>query len=306
MTESANTHTLTIGEWQIDDFQHGVIPSIRLTAPFGSGCWTYYDVTDGLGHVIWCLLRMLIDEVPKLTPSDGYVNRLRKRVIELEQERQDLLVQVARTAQDGLALAASALHAPMGSLLQRVMARLADMLDADKFNEIEALVKAAGYDAPTALVAHESPKVSDNVVCDSPLNDKARRLGVNGDMGTMYSFNGWDVEYVGAITKLMSPDGVETNLLGLDAQVDGEVYSGETAVEFALFVRAVGAALQGVISGHLPLVADPAEFEIHNNGEYFAATSGPREKAWAEALRYVSHCKGTATVFEVVKREIKL
>lgn len=161
--ESANTRTLTIGEWQIDDFQHGVIPSIRLTAPFGSGCWTYYDVTDGPGHVIWCLLRMLIDEVPKLAPSTSNFTVLRNRLETLEQERRDLLLEIARTAQDGLKLAAAALqHGPT------------------------------------------------------------------------------------------------------------------------------------------------AEFEIHDNGEYFAATSGPREKAWAEAMRYVSHCEGTATVFEVVKREIKL
>jgi hypothetical protein len=38
----------------------------------------------------------------------------------------------------------------MGSTLQRVMGRLADMLDDDKFNEIEGIVNAGGFAAPKA------------------------------------------------------------------------------------------------------------------------------------------------------------
>ena len=36
----------------------------------------------------------------------------------------------------------------MGSLLQKIMARLADLLDDDKFNEIDGIVTAAGYNYP--------------------------------------------------------------------------------------------------------------------------------------------------------------
>lgn len=36
----------------------------------------------------------------------------------------------------------------MGSLLQRIMARLADLLDADQFNEINGMVEDSGYTAP--------------------------------------------------------------------------------------------------------------------------------------------------------------
>ena len=50
----------------------------------------------------------------------------------------------------------------MGSLLQKIMARLADLLDDDKFNEIDGIVTAAGYNypMPSQQAAHAVPKAS--------------------------------------------------------------------------------------------------------------------------------------------------
>ena len=46
---------------------------------------------------------------------------------------------------------------PMGSLLQRIMSRLTDMLDDDKFNEIDGMVRDAGYAPPILAAAKAAP-----------------------------------------------------------------------------------------------------------------------------------------------------
>lgn len=100
---------ITIGEWQIEEISD---KAIRLTAPFG----TYSDVF-GIGtdpsdarHVMYCFLRMLQIVIPKLAPSTSNFTHLRERVQELEAERRVLLLQLAQTAQEGLALASAALR----------------------------------------------------------------------------------------------------------------------------------------------------------------------------------------------------
>lgn len=47
---------------------------------------------------------------------------------------------------------------PMESLLQRIMSRLTDMLDDDKFNEIDGMVRDAGYAPPLLAAAKGSRK----------------------------------------------------------------------------------------------------------------------------------------------------
>ena len=48
---------------------------------------------------------------------------------------------------------------------------------------------------------------------------------------------------------------------------------------------------------------DHAEFEVWEGDELFAGTSGPRDQAWAELLRYAAHCEGVVRVFEVSRVE---
>lgn len=62
-------------------------------------------------------------------------------------------------AEDVLEGAQSKTPVEMGGLLQRLMARLADLLDDDKFNNIQAMVEAAGYTFPTPLCAGSAPVV---------------------------------------------------------------------------------------------------------------------------------------------------
>ena len=51
------------------------------------------------------------------------------------------------------------------------------------------------------------------------------------------------------------------------------------------------------------------DFEIHAGGEYFASVGGPRERAWKEAMHYVSSLRpddGEPEVFEVTRRKVAL
>src|SRR5690606_26843565 len=102
----------------------------------------------------------------------------------------------------------------------------------------------------------------------------------------------------------------------LRRQEDGEsLYGCVTAALTAALAQQPAAVTQpgaGEVSngsGQPAAVDGVADFEIHAGGEYFASVGGPRERAWKEAMHYVSTLHpddGEPEVFEVTRRKVAL
>lgn len=48
-----------------------------------------------------------------------------------------------------------------------------------------------------------------------------------------------------------------------------------------------------------------AEFEVHEDGDYYASASGPRDIALREARYYASQCTGAVVIYEVTRTVVE-
>lgn len=62
-------------------------------------------------------------------------------------------------------------------------------------------------------------------------------------------------------------------------------------------------ALPPLKSGTEP-PSDFAEFQVFDDGEFYAEACGPREQAFAEAFKYALECSGVMRVEEITRRPI--